>query len=258
MESFEQTVSADNLTSQGASEERSATAASMTEAGGRENLAAEAEAVAVSVLSSVLGAQASTLESPNDNETHETLSPLLEVVDNLEEDKEMKDSYRERNSAGNLNLKDSLRSYSNNDNRASSLDVVSLASTLASDLAHLVETINLADRPAPGPAASGGNANINRNGRPITARTMVPDNGRFSKLDFAASDLSAELNLAFGDSIGSTPTPPPTCQVFSTPTPPPNCPPPPPPAMNNQNYDNTMEDQPAPEVISFVLVLLDI
>ena len=51
---------------------------------------------------------------------------------------------------------------------------------------------------------------------------MVPDNGRFSKLDFTASDLSAELNLAFGDSLGSTPTPPPTCQVFSTPTPPPN------------------------------------
>ena len=62
----------------------------MTEAGGRENLAAEA--VAVSVLSSVLGAQAVNLESPNDNEA---LSPLLEVVtDNFDEDKEMKDSYK--------------------------------------------------------------------------------------------------------------------------------------------------------------------
>ena len=77
----------------------------MTEAGGRENLAAEA--VAASVLSSVLGAQASSLESPNDNET---LSPLLEVVDNLEEEEmKMKDTFaRERNSAGNLNLREKL------------------------------------------------------------------------------------------------------------------------------------------------------
>ena len=166
MESFEQTVSADNLSSQSGAggQERSATA-SMTEAGGRENLAAEA--VAASVLTSVLGGgQATSLESPNDNET---LSPLLEVVDNLEtEDKEMKVS------AGNLNLKDNtMRSYSNNeakqfDNRAAGLDVVSLASTLASDLAHLVESMNLADRPMPPPAS--GNANMNRNGRPITAR----------------------------------------------------------------------------------------
>ena len=75
--------------------------------------------------------------------------------------------------------------------------------------------------------------------------------GRFSKLDMSAAELSSELNLAFGDSVGTTPTPPPTCQVlpktkavtniflllfqaFSTPTPPPNCPPPPPPQLNNQ------------------------
>ena len=143
-ESFEQTVSADNLSSQGASEARSA-ATSISEAGGRDNLAA---------LSSVLGAN--NLESPNDNET---LSPLLEVVDNLEsEDKDMK----ERSSgAGNLNLKD---------NRNSSLDVVSLASTLASDLAHLVESMNLAERPSQVPPHTATNVNINRNGRPITAR----------------------------------------------------------------------------------------
>merc|ERR1719422_1248219 len=99
--------------------------------------------------------------------------------------------------------------------------------------------MNLADRPMPPPAS--GNANMNRNGRPITARTMVPDNGRFSKLDFTASDLSAELNLAFGDSLGSTPTPPP------------NCPPPPPPQLNNQNYDNhssTEEDKQAGDEVS--------
>merc|ERR1719445_904674 len=168
----------------------------------------------------------------------------------------MKETFaRERNNAGNLNLREKLscNSFSANsnneakqfDNRASSgLDVVSLASTLASDLAHLVETMNLADRPMQPP---GPNANMNKNGRPITARTMVPDNGRFSKLDFTASDLS-ELNLAFGDSLGSTPTPPPTCGVFSTPTPPPNCPPPPPPQMNNQNMESgstAEEDKPA-------------
>ena len=87
----------------------------MTKAGGRENLAAEA--VAAFVLSSVLGAQASSLESPNDNET---LSPLLEVVDNLEEEEmKMKDTFaRERNSAGNLNLREKLScsSYSANTN----------------------------------------------------------------------------------------------------------------------------------------------
>ena len=76
---------------------------------------------------------------------------------------------------------------------------------------------------------------MNKNGRPITARTMVPDNGRFSKLDFTASDLS-ELNLAFGDSLGSTPTPPPTCGVFSTPTPFP-------PQMNNQNMDKPVREE---------------
>ena len=65
--------------------------------------------------------------------------------------------------------------------------------SLASTLAHTLETMNLADWLLPLPAT--GNANINRNGRPITARTMVPDNGRFSKLDFTASDLSAELFL---------------------------------------------------------------
>ena len=77
----------------------------MTKAGGRENLAAEA--VAAFVLSSVLGAQAASLESPNDNET---LSPLLEVVDNLErEEMKMKDTFaRERNRAGNLNLIEKL------------------------------------------------------------------------------------------------------------------------------------------------------
>merc|ERR1719445_1119208 len=169
----------------------------------------------------------------------------------------MKETFaRERNNAGNLNLREKLscNSFSANsnneakqfDNRASSgLDVVSLASTLASDLAHLVETMNLADRPMQPP---GPNANMNKNGRPITARTMVPDNGRFSKLDFTASDLS-ELNLAFGDSLGSTPTPPPTCGVFSTPTPPPNCPLSPPPQMNNQNMESgsTEEEKAATE-----------
>merc|ERR1719219_3184678 len=92
--------------------------------------------------------------------------------------------------------------------------------------------MNLAERPGP-PAT---NVNMNRNGRPITARTtVVQDNGRFSKLDFATSDLSSELNLAFGDSLGSTPTPPP------------NCPPPPPPQINNQNLESTTgeEDKPA-------------
>ena len=75
----------------------------MTEAGGRENLAAEA--VAACVLSSVLRAQAASLESPNDNAT---LSPLLEVVDNLEkEEMKIKDT-RERNRAGNLNLIEKL------------------------------------------------------------------------------------------------------------------------------------------------------
>ena len=82
---------------------------------------------------------------------------------------------------------------------------------------------------------------------------MVQDNGRFSKLDFATSDLSSELNLAFGDSLGSTPTPPPTCGVFSTPTPPPNCPPPPPPQINNQNMESSNtaeEDKPVSEEVS--------
>ena len=144
-ESYEQTVSADNLSSQGTTEARSATT-SMTEAGGRENLAAEA--VAANVLSSVLGGAGNSLESPNDNET---LSPLLEA--------EEKDLKERSSAAGNLNLKD---------NRNSSLDVVSLASTLASDLAHLVESMNLAERPGPPHPAT--NVNMNRNGRPITAR----------------------------------------------------------------------------------------
>merc|ERR1719462_1135165 len=109
---------------------------------------------------------------------------------------------------------------------SSGLDVVSLASTLASDLAHL------ADRPTN--TSSQGNANKGgRGGRPLTARAMGQE-GRFSKLDMSAAELSSELNLAFGDSVGTTPTPPPTCQAFSTPTPPPNCPPPPPPQLNNQ------------------------
>ena len=39
----------------------------------------------------------------------ETLSPLLEVVDNLEaEDREMRDSMRERTNMGNLNLRESF------------------------------------------------------------------------------------------------------------------------------------------------------
>merc|ERR1719219_1166445 len=129
---------------------------------------------------------------------------------------------------GNLNLRESLglgrqavtanNETKNYDNRTSGLDVVSLASSLASDLAHLVESMNLADRP-------GQASNANRN-RPLTARTMVQDNGRFSKMDFTtAADLSSELSLAFGDSLATTPTPPPTCNVFTTPTPPPNCPP---------------------------------
>ena len=115
---------------------------------------------------------------------------------------------------------------------SSGLDVVSLASTLASDLAHLVESMNLADRPTN--TSSQGNANKGgRGGRPLTARAMGQE-GRFSKLDMSAAELSSELNLAFGDSVGTTPTPPPTCQAFSTLTPPPNCPPPPPPQLNNQ------------------------
>ena len=123
----------------------------MSEAGGQENLAA-------SVLSSVLGA--GQLESPNDNET---LSPLLEVVDNLEEDREAAAP------ATNLNLKDAVVVDNSSDNRSAGLDVVSLASTLASDLAHLVESMNLADR-ASQASTAGANANMNRPGRPITSR----------------------------------------------------------------------------------------
>merc|ERR1719402_718742 len=117
----------------------------------------------------------------------------------------------------------------NYDNRTSGLDVVSLASTLASDLAHLVESMNLADRPLPSHPT--GNANMARNGRPITARTMVQDTGRFSKLDLSNTELSSELNLAFGDSLVTTPTPPP------------NCPPPPPPQLNNQGLDHSTDDE---------------
>jgi len=229
-ESFEQTVSADNLSSGG---NESGVSAAITEGGGRENLAAEA--VAASVLSQVLSPGVERtfgFESPNDNEA---LSPLLEVVDNLEAE----DHTRQTGGLGNLNLRESLglarqavtsdtKQY---DNRG--LDVVSLASTLASDLAHLVESMNLADRPSSNTNQSN-NANMSKNGRPITARTMAQDSGRFSKLDLSTAELSSELNLAFGDSVVTTPTPPPTCNAFSTPTPPPNCPPPPPPQLNNQ------------------------
>ena len=72
---------------------------------------------------------------------------------------------------------------------------------------------------------------------------MVQDTGRFSKLDLSTSELSSELNLAFGDSLVTTPTPPPTCQAFTTPTPPPNCPPPPPPQLNNQGLDHSTDDE---------------
>jgi len=250
VESFEQTVSADNLSSGAHPAGDGQVSAGLTEGGGRENLAAEA--VAASVLSSVLAPEGHLgLESPNDNET---LSPLLEVVDNLEaEDREMRDrdSMRERTNMGNLNLRESLglgrqavtanNETKNYDNRTSGLDVVSLASTLASDLAHLVESMNLADRPLP--SHPSGNANMARNGRPITARTMVQDSGRFSKLDLSTAELSSELNLAFGDSLVTTPTPPPTCQAFTTPTPPPNCPPPPPPQLNNQGLDHSTDDE---------------
>ena len=61
------------------------------EGGGRKNLAAEA--VAACVLSGVLSPDVH-LESPNDNEN---LSPLLEVVDNLEaEDKDEGHRYHGR------------------------------------------------------------------------------------------------------------------------------------------------------------------
>merc|ERR1719342_1937106 len=100
--------------------------------------------------------------------------------------------------------------------------------------------MNLADRPLP--SHPSGNANMARNGRPITARTMVQDTGRFSKLDLSTSELSSELNLAFGDSLVTSPTPPPTCQAFTTPTPPPNWPPPPPPQLNNQGHEQSGEE----------------
>merc|ERR1719180_656301 len=180
------------------------------------------------------------LDSPNDNEA---LSPLLEVVDNLEqvhEDKRVDQGSNlylrpERSSRDTNNSE--MRGLMNNDPQgrttSSGLDVVSLASTLASDLAHLVESMNLADRPTN--TSIQGNANKGgRGGRPLTARAQMGQEGRFSKLDMSAAELSSELNLAFGDSVGTTPTPPPTCQAFSTPTPPPNCPPPPPPQLNNQ------------------------
>ena len=67
--------------------------------------------------------------------------------------------------ASNLNLRGETGQATvrnNTDNRSSGLDVVSLASSLASDLAHLVESMNLADRP-------GQASNANRN-RPLTAR----------------------------------------------------------------------------------------
>ena len=77
----------------------------------------------------------------------------------------------------------------------------------------------------------------------VCCRTMVQDSGRFSKLDLSTAELSSELNLAFGDSLVTTPTPPPTCQAFTTPTPPPNCPPPPPPQLNNQGLDHSTDDE---------------
>merc|ERR1719220_3058586 len=231
VESFEQTVSADNLSRPEEGEEvRSSIAVSE---GARENLAAEA--VAVSMMQQVLSPG---LESPNDNEA---LSPLLEVVDNLEQVEEKRDpgsnlNLRPERSSRGLDTNNSERGLNNDPQgrtTTSGLDVVSLASTLASDLAHLVESMNLADRPT-NTNTSQGNANKGgRGGRPLTARAMGQE-GRFSKLDMSAAELSSELNLAFGDSVGTTPTPPPTCQAFSTPTPPPNCPPPPPPQLNNQ------------------------
>ena len=75
VESFDQTVLADNLSSETHPAGDSQVCAGLTEGGGRENLAAEA--VAASVLSSVLSPDGHLgLESPNDNET---LSPLLEA-----------------------------------------------------------------------------------------------------------------------------------------------------------------------------------
>merc|ERR1719204_527335 len=68
--------------------------------------------------------------------------------------------------------------------------------------------MNLADRPT-NTNTSQGNANKGgRGGRPLTARAMGQE-GRFSKLDMSAAELSSELNLAFGDGVGTTPTPPP-------------------------------------------------
>ena len=68
MESFEQTASADDLSSGAHPGGDSQISAALTEGGGRENLAAEA--VAASVLSSVLAPDGHLgLESPNDNET---------------------------------------------------------------------------------------------------------------------------------------------------------------------------------------------
>merc|ERR1719234_1700791 len=234
VESFEQTVSADNLSRREEGAEDQVRSSIAVSEGARENLAAEA--VAVSMMQQVLSPG---LDSPNDNEA---LSPLLEVVDNLEQVHEEK-----RDQGSNLNLRperssrdtnnSEMRGLMNNDTQgrttSSGLDVVSLASTLASDLAHLVESMNLADRPSN--TSSQGNANKGgRGGRPLAARAQMGQEGRFSKLDMSAAELSSELNLAFGDSAGTTPTPPPTCQAFSTPTPPPNCPPPPPPQLNNQ------------------------
>jgi len=217
VESFERTVSADNLSS-------TESTGHLSEGTGRENLAAEA--VAASVLSQVLSPKDRSFgaESPNDNET---LSPLLEVVDNLEME-------------GN-NLNEVLSSQSpmshvlcpavstadrmNVDNRTSAsgsgLDVVNLASTLASDLAHLVESMNLADKHNPG------NANLSSSGR--VSRTTAYESGRFSKLDLTAADLSNELNLSFSEGVASTPTPPPMC--------------PPPPPPNNQEPPSQPQDQ---------------
>merc|ERR1719234_1215278 len=198
VESFEQTVSADNLSRREEGAEDQVRSSIAVSEGARENLAAEA--VAVSMMQQVLSPG---LDSPNDNEA---LSPLLEVVDNLEQVHEEK-----RDQGSNLNLRperssrggdtnnSEMRGLMNNDTQgrttSSGLDVVSLASTLASDLAHLVESMNLADRPT---NTSNGQGNANkggRGGRPLTARAMGQE-GRFSKLDMSAAELSSELNLA--------------------------------------------------------------
>jgi len=272
MESFEQTVSADNLSSgaQDAPDQPatggvgSGAAATLTEAGAaRENLSTSttshshqqqrdnnmaAETVAASVLSHVLSppSRDSTggrggMESPNDNET---LPPLLEVVDNLETSGNSIGSGKGSNNGGGGS---DHRHHANNpttnlnsaklgismpsekyDNKSAGLDVVSLASTLASDLAHLVESMNLADRP---------NSNANRNTNSMT------ESSRLNYLELTTADLNSELNLAL-ESVVTTPTPPPTTGslMACVTTPPPNCPPPPPPPISNNQTNNSVNN----------------